>query len=199
MTVDDIWNHNLQYQRVLLRAVPAGCRSALDLGCGQGFLLPHLAELADQVVGIDVHAPSLDEAAARTADLDNVRLVEGDAMTYDVGQQFDAVLSVAVVHHLGLRAGLERMQRLTAPGGVVGVVGLARSRSARDYARDAVGAVETRLRRLRRPHTMVTAPVCDPEETYREVRAITREVLPGARYRRHNLFRYTITWTKPRG
>ena len=68
----------------------------------------------------------------------------------------------------------------------------------RDYARDGVGAVETRLRRLRRPHTMVAAPICDPEETYTEVRTIVANVLPGARYRRHNLFRYSIVWTRPR-
>jgi SAM-dependent methyltransferase len=194
----DIWNHNIHHQKVLLRAVPDGCRSALDLGCGQGFLLEHLAEVADEVVGIDQHAPSLAEAAERTARFDNVRLVEGDAMTYDLDQRFDAVLSIAVLHHLGLEAGLERMKQLTAPGGVVGVVGLARSRSPRDYARDGLGAVETRIRRLRRPHTMVTAPICDPEETYREVRTVARAVLPGARFRRHNLFRYTLIWTRPR-
>ena len=69
--------------------------------------------------------------------------------------------------------------------------------SPRDYARDGVGVVETRLRRLRRPHTMVTAPICDPAETYREVRAVAHDVLPGVRYRRHNLFRYSLVWTRP--
>ena len=193
------WNHNLHYQPVLLRALPDRCRTALDLGCGQGFLLRPLAARADEVVGIDQDAPSLEEASERTAGLDNVRLVQGDAMAHDFGQRFDAVLSVAVLHHLGLEPGLERMKRLTSPGGVLGVVGLARSRSPRDYARDALGAVETRARSLRRPQTEVTAPVSDPQETYREVRAVVGDVLPGARYRRHNLVRYTITWTKPRG
>ena len=194
----DLWNHNIHYQTVLLEAVPEGCRSALDLGCGQGFLLRSLAERAGIVVGIDQDAPSLAEAAERTAGSDNVQLVEGDAMTHHFAQRFDAVLSIAVLHHLPLAAGLQRMKQLTAPGGVVGVVGLARSRSPRDYARDGIGVVETRLRRLRRPHTMVTAPICDPDETYREVRAVATEVLPGVRYRRHNLFRYSLVWTRPR-
>ena len=150
MTDDDIWNHNLQYQQVLLDAIPDGCRAALDVGCGQGFLLKHLAARATTVIGIDQHAPSLAEAAERTAGLPNVQLVEADVMTHDLGQTFDAVLSIAVVHHLPLEPGLVRMRELTAPGGVLGVVGLARSTSLRDYARDGVGAVETRLRRLRR-------------------------------------------------
>jgi SAM-dependent methyltransferase len=196
-TVDDVWNHNLHYQSVLLRELPERCGSVLDVGCGQGFLLSHLAPRAAGVVGIDRHAPSLEEAARRVKAFDNVRLIEADAMTYDFGRSFDAVLSVAVVHHLPLVPGLQRMTELTAPGGLVGVIGLARSRSARDLGRDAIGALETRVRRLRRPHTMVTAPVCDPDESYADVRSAVREVLPGARYRRHNLFRYSITWRRP--
>jgi 2-polyprenyl-3-methyl-5-hydroxy-6-metoxy-1,4-benzoquinol methylase len=198
MTQDDIWNHNLQYQSVLLQAVPTPCGRALDVGCGQGFLVRHLASRADEVVGIDRHAPSLREAAERNADHPNVRFVDGDVMTYDFDGPFDVVFSIAVVHHLPLEAGLVRMKELTAPGGVLGVVGLANSRTARDYARDGLGAVETRLRRLRHPHTMVTAPVCDPDETYAEVRAVAGDVLPGARYRRHNLFRYSLVWRRPR-
>ena len=196
--VPDIWNHNIQYQKVLMSAVPERCGIALDLGCGQGFLLELLAERAQQVVGIDRDGPSLAEARQRVEGFDNVRLVEGDAMTHDFGQRFDAVLSVAVLHHLSLEAGLQRMQHLTAPGGVVGVVGLARSGSPQDLVFDGFGFAETRLRRLRRPHTMVTAPISDPEETYREVRKAARRVLPGVRFRRHTLFRYSLVWTKPR-
>ena len=198
MTVDAIWNHNLHHHEVLLAALPPGCRSVVDLGCGQGFLLPHLAARVAEVVGVDRHGPSLEEAATRTAHLPNVRLVAGDVMSLDLGQRFDAVLSVAVLHHLPLAAGLGRMKDLTEPGGVVGVIGLARSRSAGDLVRDGVGFVETRLRSLRRPQTMVTAPICDPEPTYAEVRTAAEEVLPGVRFRRHNLFRYSLLWTRAR-
>jgi SAM-dependent methyltransferase len=198
MTVDALWNHNLHYQKVLLAALPAGCRSAVDLGCGQGLLLPLLAARAAEVVGVDRDGPSLEEAATRTAGLSNVKVVAGDLMTIDLGRRFDAVLSVAVLHHLPLAAGLERMKELAEPGGVVGVIGLARSRSVGDLARDGVGFVETRLRSLRRPQTMVTAPIRDPELTYAEVRAAAEDVLPGVRFRRHNLFRYSLVWTRAR-
>jgi SAM-dependent methyltransferase len=196
--VDGIWNHNIHHSPVLLRAVPHGCRRALDVGCGQGFLLPGLAARADHVVGIDRDAPSLAEAAERVTGLPGVELVAGDAMTYEFEEPFDAVVSVAVLHHLPLVAGLERLAALTRPGGVVGVVGLANSRGPRDLLMDAVGAVDTRVRRLRRPHTMVAAPISDPVETYAQVREAARSVLPGARFRRHPLFRYSLVWTKPR-
>ncbi len=195
--VDGVWNHNIHHMPALLEAVRAGCRSALDVGCGQGFLLPGLAVRSDRVVGIDRDAPTLVEAAQRTAGLSNVEIVEGDAMTHPFGEPFDAVLSVAVLHHLPLEAGLQRLADLTAPGGVLGVVGLARSTRPVDLAWDAVGAVKTRVHRLRRPHTMVTAPICDPAESYAEVRAVAERVLPGVRFRRHPLFRYSLVWTRP--
>ena len=43
------------------------------------------------------------------------------------------------------------------------------------------------------------APVKDPEMTWAEVHATAREVLPGVRYRRHLLWRYSLRWRKPGG
>jgi len=37
------WNHNVHYQPVILNAVPPGCRTALDVGCGDGLLAARLA------------------------------------------------------------------------------------------------------------------------------------------------------------
>lgn len=41
------------------------------------------------------------------------------------------------------------------------------------------------------------APVMDPDHSWREVRAAAVTVLPGVRYRRHLLFRYSLLWRKP--
>ena len=41
------------------------------------------------------------------------------------------------------------------------------------------------------------APVKDPEMTWAEVRGAARRLLPGVRYRRHLLWRYSLRWTKP--
>ncbi len=32
------WNHNIQYHRLVLAAVPPGCQRVLDVGCGEGML-----------------------------------------------------------------------------------------------------------------------------------------------------------------
>jgi len=39
--------------------------------------------------------------------------------------------------------------------------------------------------------------VWPPPESYTSMRALTRELLPGARFRRHLFWRYSIVWTRP--
>jgi 2-polyprenyl-3-methyl-5-hydroxy-6-metoxy-1,4-benzoquinol methylase len=58
------WSHNLHYHRVVLGAIPAGCRSALDVGCGTGALTRSLRSVIPQVTGIDRDEQSI--AMART-------------------------------------------------------------------------------------------------------------------------------------
>jgi hypothetical protein len=41
------------------------------------------------------------------------------------------------------------------------------------------------------------APIMDPDHSWREVCAAARETLPGVRYRRHLLWRYSLRWQKP--
>jgi hypothetical protein len=49
------------------------------------------------------------------------------------------------------------------------------------------------LRRLR-PFTEVAAPLAEPKETLREIRAACDAVLPGGVFRRRLLFRYSFVW-----
>jgi hypothetical protein len=37
----------------------------------------------------------------------------------------------------------------------------------------------------------------EPDMTWAQVRAIASRTLPGVRYRRHLLWRYSLTWDKP--
>ena len=41
------------------------------------------------------------------------------------------------------------------------------------------------------------APVMDPQMTWREVRIEAARLLPGTRYRRRLLWRYSLLWRKP--
>lgn len=184
---------------MVLDAVPAGARRALDVGCGEGSLTRDLAQRVPEVVGIDLHAPSL--ALARAQPAPGVTYVEGDVLTHPFEPgSFDVVASIATLHHVDEAAGLRRLAELVRPGGVLAVVGLARIRLPRDLPIEAAAAVATRLHRLTKTYWEHPSPtVWPPPHTYDEVRALARRELPGVRYRRHLLWRYSLVWSKPTG
>ncbi|MFT4284514.1 MAG: class I SAM-dependent methyltransferase [Protaetiibacter sp.] len=201
---DERWNHNIHYHRVILDAVPASARSALDVGCGDGLLLVELARRVRHPVGIDIDAPSLERARAEleAAGL-RAGLVRGDVMTHPFGERtFDVVTSVATLHHLDAREALVRMRELVAPGGLLGIVGLAREDSPSDLARSLAGAVANRpyQRLTRRTLWEHGAPtVWPPPVGYRTLRRLVAELLPGARFRTHLFWRYSVLWHRPVG
>ncbi len=193
------WNHNIHYHRLLLAAVPAGGR-VLDVGCGEGMLTREVAARAAHVLGVDLDRPSIELARATTAQA-NVEYRCADVLVdaFD-GQVFDAVVSVATLHHLGTRAGLQRMAALLRPGGVLGVVGLASSRLPQDLPWEIAAAIGTRLLKLRHTYWEHAAPkVWNSPDDYGSVRRIASECLPGASFRRLLLWRYILLWQKPQG
>lgn len=185
------WNHNIHYHRLIVEAIPRNARSALDVGCGEGSLCRALRERVPQVVGIDTDGSSI--ALARAAGGD-IEYLDGDFLTRPFeNASFDLVASVATVHHMDVAKALGRMRDLLRPGGVLAVVGVAR-RSAADVPYDMVGFFAHRLLKLRHGYWQHPSPVADPLLTHRELRRIVAAQLPGARYRQHVLFRYSVIW-----
>ena len=191
------WNHNIHYHRRVLDAVPEGGR-VLDVGCGEGLLTRELAAKASHVVGLDRDAASLDLARATTSAA-NVAYVRADLMRAPFEpESFDAVVSVAALHHMGTEAGLTRMRDLVRPGGVIAVIGLAASAHPIDHLYDLAGAIWTRILKLTRAYWEHAAPkVWDTPDSYGEVRRTAERCLPGVRFRRLVLWRYGLVWRRP--
>ncbi|SEG91486.1 Methyltransferase domain-containing protein [Thermomonospora echinospora] len=190
------WNHNIHYHSRILRVVPKGAQRALDVGCGEGMLARELRRAVPYVTGIDLHGPSLDQAREHPGD---VEYILGDFLTHPFEPaSFDVVASVATLHHMDAATGLARMRDLLRPGGVLCVVGLARSTVPYDLPCDLAGVVVGALHRAAKGYWQHPSPIVwPPPVTYAQMRALTAEILPGSRYRRHLLFRYSITWRKP--
>ena len=192
------WNHNLHYQPVILNAVPPGCQTALDVGCGDGLLAARLAERCAQVTGIDRYPPMI--AAARARAHTRVTFIEADFLSHDFAEaSFDFVCANTSLHHMDFTAALAAMARALRPGGRLAVIGLAAHGSFGDYLADAPGIPVGLACQAMRGKGDPGAPIQDPEMTWAEVRATARCLLPGVRYRRHLLFRYSLLWRKPRG
>ncbi|WP_242903277.1 class I SAM-dependent methyltransferase [Actinomadura terrae] len=193
------WNTNVARHPGILRAVPEGCGDALDVGCGDGLLVRKLVGKAKRVTGVDSSSMMIERARELAAGEPDVSFLEGDFLTLDLPVEgYDFVCSVSTIHHMDFEAALTRMRELLRPGGTLVVVGLARERSPGEWATAVAAAPAVRvIKVLRRAHGPEGMPVADPQMSYGQVRAAARRLLPGMRYRRHMLRRYSLTWGKP--
>ncbi|MFC4586016.1 class I SAM-dependent methyltransferase [Sphaerisporangium corydalis] len=201
------WNHNIHYHPRILRAIPAGAQHALDVGCGEGMLTRDLRRTIPHVTGIDLHAPSITQAREHQNNVaqslehpSDIDYVLSDFLTHPFEPaSFDFIASVATLHHMDAATGLARMRDLLRPGGVLAIIGLARSTMPNDLPRDLAGIALGITHRATKGHWEHPSPIVwPPPLTYPQMRSLATKTLPGSRYRRHLLLRYTITWRKPR-
>jgi SAM-dependent methyltransferase len=156
-----------------------------------------LRTLVPDVLGIDRHQASIDRAREK-ANGESAYLA-GDFMDHPFEPaSFDFITSVASLHHMDVAAALHRMRTLLRPGGGLVVIGLARSSRPADWAADLLGHIADRLHKVTKNEVEDGAPkVWPPPQTYSQTRKLSRHALPGAQYRRHLLWRYSIVWTAP--
>jgi SAM-dependent methyltransferase len=197
------WTHNGHYHQVILDAIPAGCATALDVGCGTGALTRRLRAAGLRVTGLDRDEPCIRVARSHPGAAGIGYLVG------DIGRaplqpgSFDLVTSVAMLHHMDAELALKRMSGLLRPGGTLAIVGLARDRTPADFGWAVPAFFGTLLHRLadasrhRLPPPHQPPLVWPPPLSYRQMRRLAGRVLPGVRYRRHLYLRYSLTWTKP--
>jgi 2-polyprenyl-6-hydroxyphenyl methylase/3-demethylubiquinone-9 3-methyltransferase len=113
----------------------------IDVGCGAGLVTEPLSRLGAEVVGIDASERNVMIAESH-ARLSGAPVRYRHALPEDCSDQdgrFDAVLSLEVVEHIvDLRAFLEALMRLVAPGGILLIGTL--NRTLRSYVKAIIGA-----------------------------------------------------------
>ena len=72
-------------------------KSVLEAGCGGGQHTAFMAARGARVTAVDLNTIGI--ARERTKEFPNVRFVEADAAAMDLGEKFDAVVCVGVIHH----------------------------------------------------------------------------------------------------
>jgi SAM-dependent methyltransferase len=205
------WNHNEHFHGWILRNVPTGRRSALDIGCGTGVLLEKLMSRFGRVTGVDADRGMVEATGRRLAGNPRATVHLSTfaefASTAEDGS-FDLITMVAVLHHLDLRETLPGIPRLLAPGGRLLVVGLARLESPADVAIDLASAVLNPLvglikhpRPVPEPSGVAqdgpVMPMKEASTTVADVVRAGRAALPGCSVRRRLFFRYSLRWDKP--
>ena len=198
----DRWSHNVHYRPVILNAVPPACREALDIGCGSGGLACELADRSTAVAGIDLDARMIELARERSKRHENVAFIHADFLKYPFNpESFDFVSANTSLHHMDFEAALRKMAQILRPGGRLAVIGLARDEFPADWAIAAVAIpADCFYKTCHGYYTSApgpTPPLRDPDMSWAQVRTTVREILPGVRYRRLLLWRYSLLWDKP--
>ena len=199
MAAERLWNANIHYHSILLNAVPKTAQCVLDVGCGDGILSAQLFRSGvSNVVGLDADVGVLERARVRHPGLP-IDWRWGDVFDLppSADRTFDAVLSVATLHHMDVAAGLTRFAELVRPGGVLGIIGLA-ANNWWDLPYASVGFCVRATVRMISGYWEHSAPMAwPPPNTYQEIKRLARDILPGVRYNRHLLGRYSLVWTRP--
>ena len=89
------------------------------------------------------------------------------------------------------------MIRVLRPGGTLIVLGLWTDHTATDVLWNLAGSLENAVCRRLWGLDEMTAPAAPTSMTLAETRRRAADLLPGARVRRHALWRYTLVWHKP--
>ncbi|HYE57516.1 MAG TPA: class I SAM-dependent methyltransferase, partial [Rhodothermales bacterium] len=127
------------YLHWLARQLPSRLGTVLEVGCGTGAFSRLLAARADRVLALDLSPEMIRVAQARSTTYPNVRYEVCDFEAWaPPPEAFDAVVSVATLHHLAFVPALEKMKQALRPGGVLGILDLLDLRGARHLGRNFV-------------------------------------------------------------
>ncbi|HET9494181.1 MAG TPA: class I SAM-dependent methyltransferase [Chloroflexia bacterium] len=202
------WSHNSHYHAYLLRHLPRRIDSALEIGCGTGEFSRLLARRARRVTALDLSPEMVRVARERSANYPGIDYIAADATTWDISPNtYDCAASIATLHHLPLEPTLTRMRDALRPGGTLLVLDLHAPDFPGDYLRSALALpVSLALRMLHRlplrepPNVRAAWAEHARHDVYPHVDEVERlcaRLLPGARVRKHLLWRYSLTWRKP--
>ena len=201
------WNHSSHHYPFLLKHLPDHCGDVLDIGCGTGSFSRLLAARADRVLAIDLSAQMIRVAEERSQEFSNITYVQADVTQRPFPERcFDCIAAIATMHHLPLEDMSDIFRTALKPDGVLLILDLYQPQGCSDRLVDimnvplgaALKIVKTG--RLREPEAVREAWAAhgtrDFFPTLKRVRDICEQHLPGARVKRHMLWRYSITWTK---
>jgi len=173
-------------------------KSAIDIGCGEGILTRQLAKEFDQVLGIDLDDTSLAEARELTT-YGNVSYERADFLEHArTKKTYDLVTSVVVLHHMDAIEGIEAMKKITNPGGIISIVGVARPDYFHDFVQLGFSFIVNNIAALLGKKYNHSAPIVwPPPLTNKKTKKLTEKILPGSKFRKQLLNRYTVIWEKP--
>lgn len=118
--VREIWYEHM-HRYAFARPFARGLR-VLDAACGEGYGAALMAQVADEVVGLDISGQAIEHARARYGDRTNLRFEVADCTALDDWDDagFDLITSFETLEHVHEQERmLDGFVRLLRPGGVL--------------------------------------------------------------------------------
>ena len=200
------WDHNSHYHSFLLKHVPPRCSNVLELGCGTGTFARLLAERAEHVLALDLSPQMIRIAQERSGHLSNIDFQMADALAWEFPpEQFDCIVSIATLHHLPMEQMLIKMKAALAPNGTLIVLDLFQESLSDMFTIMLAIPVNFVLKYLRTGRVRESQAAREAlaehgqHDTYMslsQLRQVCKTILPGARVKKHLLWRYSLIWKK---
>ncbi|MBR8835602.1 MAG: class I SAM-dependent methyltransferase [Stigonema ocellatum SAG 48.90 = DSM 106950] len=202
------WNHNNHYHRFLLKQLPAECKTVLDIGCGTGEFSRLLAKGVERVVAIDLSSNMVEVAKQRSRQFANIDFQVADVLQWEFpDEKFDAVVSIATLHHLPVESLLPKLKAALKPGGKLVILDLLEHENLRDKLGDFVAVpLNWLFQALKNRHIQQSSSAAaamrehlrtDKYLTWEQARRIYTSELRRTKVRKHLFWRYSVVWEKP--
>ncbi|MCX7919892.1 MAG: class I SAM-dependent methyltransferase [bacterium] len=132
-SVEEVRNYDTMHQKfrdyvqsteIIVQALGLNAESTvIDMGSGTGAFTLHAAKQCKKIFAVDISKPMLEycQQKAKESGVSNITFHHGGLLTYEhQGEPVDAMVCVAVVHHLPdfwKQIGLQRANRMIKPNG----------------------------------------------------------------------------------
>jgi len=118
------WHGEIDFYRQLAAEANSRGEAVLEIACGTGRVTMRLAQEGINIVGLDFSPAMLSVARGKSLGMDNVRWVQDDMRSFDLGETFGLVIIPGhsfqnILTTEDQVATLESIKRHLAPGGVL--------------------------------------------------------------------------------
>lgn len=201
------WNHNSHYHRFLLKQLPLKCKIILDIGCGTGEFSRLLAKRANKVIAIDLSPNMIEIAKEKSKQYPNIDFQVADVLQWDFpSEEFDAIISIATVHHLAVEELLSNLKTALKLGGKLIILDLLEHENLGDKLSDFIAVPLNYFFQTTKNRDIKISPEAvqamrehlrtDKYLTLSQARRIYQSSLRKAKVKKHLFWRYSMVWEK---
>ena len=151
------------------------------------------------MVGIDSEAPVIERANKRLCGIPNVVVQNIGFEEFEaVPESFDLITFVASMHHMNHEFCVEKAEKLLKPGGILLIVGLAKTNSISDWIVDIARVIPARIGSAYHGEMRdgIGVPTKEAEADIKTISMLARRIFSNVKIRRGLYYRYLLSCEK---